>query len=241
MRNTVVFPFALLLATMATGCSTVKSQALTREEAANIHSVTVVQNRGTEEYRTLIVANPAMAFGLIGGMIAAAETSAKSARLTQALDPTRTRLRERLATQLVEVLTHDVYEVETELRDTPKNAGDTKPATGDVLKKGNTDAVLSTTMSAGYVSVGPGMPYVPSVRVEVIATRVATGAVIYQNTFAYGYTVGESDRAVHLNADDRYRFDNIDALVDRADEARDGLIDGVNAIAERVAVDLRKN
>ncbi|WP_345817668.1 hypothetical protein AAGS40_30140 (plasmid) [Paraburkholderia sp. PREW-6R] len=242
MKSPLFLSVALLFATVTTGCSTVRTQPLTHENAASIHSITVIQHRGMEEYRTLIVFNPAMAFGLIGGMVAAADMNAKSTRLTQALDPARTRLQERLATQLAEGLARDGYAVDTVALDSPKDApAGAKPPADDLPKNLNGDAVLSTTMTSGYVSAGPGMPYVPSVRVNVIARRQASGAVIYQNTYAYGYTVGESDRAVHLDADAKYRFDNIDALVANADEAREALVTGVNAIAERIATDARRN
>jgi hypothetical protein len=242
MKNPLLLSVALLLAIATTGCSTIKTQPLTHEDAASIHSITVIRHRGTEEYRTLIVFNPAMALGLIGGMVTAADMNTKSTRLTQALDPGRTRLQERLATQLADGLTRDGHTVDTVALDSPVNASaGAKPTSDDLPKSLNGDAVLRTTMTYGYVSAGPGMPYVSSVRVGVIATRRATRAVIYQNTYAYGYTVGETDRVVHVDADAKYRFDNIDALVANADEAREALVTGVNAIAERIATDVRRN
>ncbi len=60
----------------------------------------------------LIVAHPGTGFGLIGGLIAAADMQAKSTRITTAINPQKTQLRHRFITDLSASLNNLGYETE---------------------------------------------------------------------------------------------------------------------------------
>ena len=76
------------------------------------------------------------------------------------------------------------------------------------------------------------------VRAKLLAMK--DGATLFEDTFSYGYAVANAS-TIHLGADTRYNFSNIDALVADPAVTRQGLLDGVTAIAGQIAADIKRN
>lgn len=223
---------ALLLA----GCAQVPRQAFNAAAATNLHKVVVTQAQNQDEYDVNMVGHPGMSFGLIGGLIAAADLQAKTSQLTKAIDPKETRLQERFVEKLSAGLKSDGYD--TEIVVLPK---DTKEDQALALAKqhaGN-DAVLLVQMRAGYWAAGPSSDYFPRIIANVKAVDSKTDKVLYEDTITYGYAMPQL-QTVHLASDSTYRFKDMDALVVSPVKIREGLYAGVEAVTHQIVSDLKK-
>jgi hypothetical protein len=227
----------LMLSALLVGCANVPRQAFNKEANPNIKSLAVTQHTKDEEFGVIIVAHPGGSFGLIGAVVAAADMNAKAQKLTQALDPKKTRVQQQLSSQLAASLAKAGYSAQVvTLDEALKDDAALLPV---VRSKASTDAVLAVGVSAQYVAAGPSSDYFPYVVAKVKTLDAKSGSVLYEDTISYGYTFQQT-QAVHLPSDTRFRFKTIDDLVANADRAREGLMAGVDAIVAQVTSDLKR-
>lgn len=253
-----------LLALALAGCAQVKKQAFNAELNQHIKTVTIVHGGDQPQYPVQIVGHPAGGFGLIGAVIIAAEASAKAARLTKALDPAETRLQQRFGQTLAAELTASGYEVAVLVpgrRATPAPSGagslrnpslpaeDPQPESGADIKvdklfeatKGQvaTDAVLLVQFGGGYWAAGPNTDYLPRIFAVVRKQDTKTGAVLYEDSFTYGYR-HPNWQSVHVDSPPDHRFKDMDALLADPTKTRDALIAGKVALAKAIAADVKR-
>ena len=82
---------ALSFAILAVGCvQAPKKQAFNAAANSSIKEIVIAHNINQDEYPAIVIAHPGINFGLIGGLIAAADMHSKSTRLTQALNVSET-------------------------------------------------------------------------------------------------------------------------------------------------------
>lgn len=233
MKSLVI---AVVAAAFLAGCANTPRKAFNREGAAQLKSVAVAERVDEESYNINIIAHPGVNFGLIGGLIAAADLTSKSNKLTAALDPAQTALQKRLSTKVAEQLNGTGYE--TSITYVPARTDSGKAY--EVLRANlATDAVLDLGIYGGYTAAGPGSDYLPYIRVDVITKDVKSGETLYQDVITYGYT-HQGQQTVHLESDARYRFKDLDDLMSRKDLAREGLQAGIDLVATQVAADLKR-
>lgn len=95
----------LVLSAFLTGCAQpLKKQAFNRETAKDINTVVLTRADNQEEYQAYMLGHPGMGFGLIGGLVAAADMQGKTNKLTTAIDPKEVKLQERFGEKLKESL-----------------------------------------------------------------------------------------------------------------------------------------
>ena len=225
---------ALLIA--MTGCATVEKQAFNKEGALNFKTVTVTERTGDETYAIEILAHPGVNFGLIGGLVAAADMQSKGARLTAALDPKATLLQQRFASKLAESLNNQGYQ--TSVTAVDKTIED-KLVFDSIRTKVTADSLLTVSIQGKYIAAGPSSDYFPFIVVKVICNDQKTGKKLYQDTITYGYNF-PATQAVHLPADPGVRFKDMDALVADPLKTRAALYAGVDAIVAQITADLKQ-
>lgn len=237
MKGKITRLAALLVAASAllAGCAQVPRQAFNAQAAKSIHKVVLARSQNQTQYDTNILGHPGMSFGLIGGLIAAADMQAKSVKLTTAIDPKETRVQERLADKLKARLEQAGYEPSVLVLP----AGTTPDQALALGKKEPADAVLLVDLYAGYWAAGPSTDYFPRMLAKVKAMDVHTQKVLYEDSISYGYAMPQM-QTVHLASDPAYRFASVDALVADPAKTREGLYAGVDALAEQIASDLKK-
>lgn len=222
---------------LLTGCAQApKKQAFNAAAAGHIKAVLVTQNPNQESYDVAILAHPGMSFGLIGGLVAAADMQSKSAKLTAAIDVGETRLQERFSAQLTQKLGDLGYA--TSITMLPKELRD-EEVLGQAKAQGKGDAVMAVRLTGGYWAAGPSSDYFPRLVANVRTFDAQSGATLYEDTFTYGYAVPNAP-TIHMASDPQYRFANIDALVADPVKTRQGLLAGLEAIAAQVAQDLKR-
>lgn len=224
--------------TLLSGCATISRQAYNKDASHQIRKIAIAEPGDDETIGALIVAHPGTGFGLIGGLIAAADMHEKSTRITAAIDPGKTRLRHRFVTDLSESLNKLGYETEI----VPINKGtDEKKAISTLKEKTQSDAVIFADVSGLYVAAGPTTPYAPFVRVKIKAESCSDNKVIYEDTITWGYSFGSNTQTVHLSGGDFHHYEDVSAIVSSADQAREALWSGVNAITAQISSDLRRD
>lgn len=226
----------LLFVVLLAGCATVQRQAFNAAAATHVKNVVVTQVQNQDEYYINILGHPGMSFGLVGGLIAAADMQMKTTQLTKAIDAKETRLQERFSEKLAKQLKAAGYEPQIVVL--PKDAkGDQALTLGKQGAGG--DAVLLVEMSAGYWAAGPASDYFPRVVARVKAVDAKTDKTLYEDTISYGYAMPQA-QTVHLASDAAYRFKDMDALVADPGKTRQGLYLGLDALAQQIVSDLKK-
>jgi hypothetical protein len=226
---------AVAVAALA-GCATpLPRQAFNAAAAGHVKAVVVTQAPNQETYEAAVLGHPGASFGLIGGLVAAADMAAKSSKLTKAIGAEDTKLQERMAARLAERLREVGYDVQ--VVQVPKDAKE-EQALGVARKDHPSDAVLLVNVVGAYWAAGPSTDYFPRVLVSVKKLD-AQGKTLYEDTFTYGYAMANA-QTVHLASDPKYRFKDIDVLTADPALTRSGLFEGVEAISAQVAADLKK-
>lgn len=213
-----------------------KKQAFNQTMATHIKTVAIVRDPDQERYEAVVLAHPGMSFGLIGGLVAAADMQSKGTRLTEAMNIKETVLQQRFESVLAQRLAMNGYATSTIVL--PKDTKDT-----DVLATARklglkADAMLSVRLNGAYFAAGPTSDYFP----RLVATVVLSDAAdkeLYADSFSYGYTMPQS-KTIHFAADEQYRFSNVDALVLDPKKTREGLLAGLDLIATQIAADLKR-
>lgn len=229
---------ALAIVAALVGCAQApKKQAFNREAAGHVKTVVITQTPNQDSYEAAILGHPGMSFGLIGGLVAAADMQAKTNKLTAAISPTETRLQDRFSTKLSEGLAKAGYTANVVAL--PK---DTKEDQWLPLAKAKAsgDAFLTVNLTGGYWAAGPSTDYFPRVLATVRTFDSASGGVLYEDTFSYGYAMPQA-MTIHLASDPTYRFANIDSLTGNPVKTREGLYAGLDAIVAQIVADLKKN
>lgn len=226
----------LLAAAFLSGCATIKRQAFNAAAAGHVKTIVIAQAENQSEYTAFVLGHPGMSFGLIGGLVAAADMQMKTNKLTAAINPKEARLQERFTERLTAKLAQAGYETVHVVL--PK---DTKPEQAAAIAKQSKpgDAVLVVALNGAYWAAGPTSDYFPRLIAQVRKVDVKTDKLLYEDTITYGYAQPQLE-SVHLASEPTYRFANIDVLVADPVKTRQGLYAGLDAVADQIVRDLKK-
>jgi hypothetical protein len=226
----------VMVVLFALGCAApTKRQAYNADANSQIREVVIAQMQNQESFEAVIIGHPAESFGLVGGLLAAAETQHKSNRLTAAVDAAQTKLQERFSQMLQEGLVAQGYSVRVLV--VPKDVGEDQ-VLAFVRKAAKADAVLVAAISGGYWAAGPMSDYQPRLQAQLQAVKLDSGATLYEDTFTYGLSYGTPD-TVHFAADPKYRFRDVDAMVADPARVREGWVEGLKLITAQVLKDVK--
>lgn len=220
-----------------TGCAQMNKQAFNKEANLSLKSLAISQPQIQEEYETVVLGHPGMSFGLIGGLVAAADMQSKTNRLTAVIKPEELKLQERFAQKLNENLAKVGYT--TQVVSIPKDVSDDQVV--DYVKKNSSaDAIIALKVRGSYLAAGPTTDYFPYIFINAKKVHAQTGEVLYEDNFTYGYAM-QNMKTVHFASDTSYRFNSIDSLTADPAKTREALIAGIDSIVEQIALDLKKN
>ena len=211
------------------GCAGAPKQAFNRAANADIKVIGLLEPDTADEYVVANLGHPGMGFGLIGGLIAAADNQSKTAELTQKLKSRSFDLRKECMAALATELTQTGYTAK------PVAVKREKPGflpKYDALDNG-VDAYLDVSCSAGYLTAGPAVPYLPNVTANARMVKRATKEVVYQEVFSYGFE-NRYLKAVSISADAAYNFADFSALTNDDARALEGIRKGIPLVARRL-------
>lgn len=182
--------------------------------------------------------HPAGAFGLVGGLIAAAELSAKGSGLTEAIKATGFDVAAHLRDATKIALEQDggfaIKMIEGPARKPHAFLEDYKSVDSD------SDAILDMYVGlAGYWANSHSTPYYPTLSVGVRVLDTHSKAVIYNAMFIYGPANVIPAGATRISPQTNFSKSNYDALLAQPDDLTGGLKYAIEKIAKALAQDLR--
>ncbi|MEO8628464.1 MAG: hypothetical protein ABI612_10235 [Betaproteobacteria bacterium] len=225
---------AILLILAASGCATVPNQPYNKMANERIRTIAVVTVPDPAQYEVGMLMHPTMGFGLVGGLIAAADTSSKTKTFSDqdlvhhlALGNEMTiALNEAFAQNGMEVIAVD---------------GGKGPRT-EFLKDypvAKCDAYLDVAIAlAGYRAQYASTPYLPTLFAPVRLVDARTKTVLYTTeVFITDGKIPKGGEQISPNAS--YSFVDFKSLTSDPDKAVKGLKEATRKIAAQIAADLK--
>jgi hypothetical protein len=245
LKCSVLLSTALLLA----GCETApKKQAFNSQQASAIKTITIAVREDETKYPAEMLSHPAVALGgafggaiggAIGGGIAASDLNERTERLTAALNPSKTKLRQTFVADLERHLAKAGYQTR---RTSFAETLDFKAAVEAARTPGAanvTDATLVAYMLGnGYTAPYPNVDYEPEIMLDAMLIA-RDGRVLFEDRLTYGFR-RVSSTAIHREAPESHRFKNMDALLANPDKTRAVLVEGARVVAEQLSRELKR-
>ena len=231
--RTLASALSLLAMLQLSGCANAPKQAFNRAAHADIAVIGLLEPDTTGEYAVLNLGHPGMGFGLIGGLVAAADMQSKTNDFTRQMNGRDFDLRKECMAALASELRQAGYTAKIIAVKREKRGF---LSTYDALDR-DVDAYLDVSCSAGYVAAGPTAPYLPSVGADVRMIKRTTKEIVYQELFYYGYE-NRFLKAVSIFADPAYSFPDFLALTRDDARALEGLRNGIPLVVKRLVQDL---
>jgi len=228
--------FTILIMTIAvlSGCATVQKQAFNKEANQDIRKIAVLDTSSSGEFLVQNLGHPGMGFGLIGGLVAAADMESKSKTFTEKMkglgfDPAK-----EFNAALIAELQALKYDIKTVKPVRPNRALLESYENLD----GEVDAYVDSVMNwSGYFTASPTANYIPAMRTMVRLVKRNSGEIAYQELISYGYEL-RGGQAINISADGTYAFSNFDELTSNSEKAMEGMRSGISLLAKQIARDL---
>jgi hypothetical protein len=235
VRFRSVFAGLLVLA-LATGLAACRTpqQALDKGSGGEIKKIALIPCAEPEKYRADNGGHPGLAFGLIGGAIAAQQMAENAATLTIGMHDQQLCLGAVMTDAVEAALRAQNYEV---VRIT---AASQKP--GELMDNYNgiqtdADAILDLALPmAGYIKPGIALGYGPSVRLAARMVRPGNGHTLFSDEFSYGRASVWDDAT---SSDDKYKLSDFDDVKAALPLVKEGLEKGTIPLAEKLVTKLR--
>lgn len=204
---------------------------------AQVNTIAVIRSREPDTYTVINFGHPGVAFGLIGGLVAAGDQGSKQDRLTEAVKqntpaPTASSLADSIAAQL------NRQGFEASVEDGPWEEKDGKFVLKFENIKSDADAVLvvSPTM-VGFIATGLTSDYMPTITAVATLLGKDRKEQLYRGFHACGWQP-KGDGWRHSSP--RTTFANFDELMADPGKTSLALTDAAAEIAVTVAQDLRR-
>jgi hypothetical protein len=230
MRNVLMLLGCLVLA----ACMTVPHHAYNKSANVHVKKIALVSVANPAEYSVNLVNHPGMSFGLVGGLVAAADVSSKSKTFTQQQVEKYLALGPELTAALRDALRAGGFEVVDVAVD--------PAARVEFLKEyppAECDAFLDTTVrGAGYWAQFASTPYLPTMFVPVRLVDSRTQRVLY-TTEVFNTDGMVPKGGTQVQPDTAYAFADFAALKADPAKAADGLKKAARNVAGQIVSDLK--
>jgi hypothetical protein len=234
-KKIILFVLALFLTFALGGCAGVHKQAFNKDANQGLKSIGLLEPAYSGEYFVFNSGHIGQGFGLIGGLIAAADMQSKTNQFTELMKARNFKVSEEFQGILVSELQNLGYSVKI------IKVQREKPVfleNYDALDK-DVDAYLDLGIGAGYQCASTAADYIPTVRSGVRLVKKETSEILYQDIISYGYELRRAE-AVCIAADQKFFFKTFDDVKKDPDLALQGLKEGVPLVAKRIAQDLTR-
>jgi hypothetical protein len=212
----------------------VPHQAYNKSANTHVKTIALVSVANPAEYSVNLVNHPGMSFGLVGGLVAAADVGSKSKTFTQQQVDKYLALGPELTAALRDELRAGGFEV-VDLAVGPD-------ARAEFLKEypaAECDAFLDTTIrGAGYWAQYPSTPYLPTIFAPVRLVDSRTRKVLY-TTQIFNTDGNVPKGGTQLQPDTAFAFADFPALKADPTKAADGLKKAARKVALQIVSDLK--
>ncbi len=224
----------IILVGALAGCATPR-QPYNRAAHQDIKVACLLQPGAGSDYEVVNLGHPGGMFGLIGGLIAAADAYSKTTEFTNAAKKLGLDVPEAFKQALVAAIESRGYRVKVL---------DVKRPRPGLLEKydaldAECDAYVDTVIRAAYLSASATADYFPSVVASVRVVKRRTLEIVYGESIAYGFQYS-GGTPVQITADPKYRFKDFPALMANVPLATAGLQRGVPDVVTQIGRDLHQ-
>jgi hypothetical protein len=172
---------------------------------------------------------------LVGGGLVAllkgTDATSKNYRLTETLHDAGFNFSSELQRDLIQALQQKGFQVTV----IPEENRPGRHFMRSYPDQGNVDAYVDTYIDfAGYTTINPSQPYVPTVEIPVQVVDANTKQVVYSSTFRYGGPI-PTEGVASVKADDRYNVRDFEKLESSSRQAIEGLRAGAQSLSELIA------
>ncbi len=229
--------FFVALATLVTACAgPVPKMDMSTDNISTIRTIAVVRPPGPKTYAVLNFGSPAMAFGLLGGLVAAHEQNSKQEALTAAYKAQGSFGTSNLASGIASKLTAAGFEANVEDAPWEEAEGRYKLPFENIKSSADAVLVLFPTI-VGFVATGMTADYLPTITVVAVMLGKDRKQQLYRGYHASGWTPKAEG---WKSSPAKVTFSNFDALMADPKTSAAALTGAADAIASSIAGDLHK-
>jgi len=215
------------------GCANPK-QSFNPAANKHIQSIAVLTPVNPKEISVHVIHHPGMQFGLVGGLIAAADIASKTNQYQEAIAAVKINWAERAQARILLSLEKAGYKV-TSLSIPSREPGKFQ----EEYEGAQVDAYLDYYFNISYAATTPTSDYTPSIFLFARLVDAKTKAILYEDRIAYGYQHKYGD-PVHIPSSNVYLYNNIDILCEQGIKSLEPLKEGIHHAVDKVAVHLNK-
>ena len=226
-----------LLLVLLVGCAKTPNMNYNASMHKDIRSIAVVAPKKTVELTIFYHNHPGMSFGLVGGLVAAAELKSKQSEYNELLKSTGFRFDAYFLNKLTTYLEADKYKVVL-LPSDDKRKSEHMTAYPDTVADAYLDIVVN---NVGYIAGSPTSTYKPTVNLGVRLVKKRNKEIVYEKVLAVGENFGVSEDVDYLGCDTKDCHADFDTLKRNALKSVEGLKRAIDKVAKRIAVSLRKS
>jgi hypothetical protein len=217
------------------GCVTVENQPFNKEAHAGIKTIVILPAPAVADYSINILHHPGMSFGLIGGLVAAAELGSKGSQFTSSMQEQKFDAAKTLTEAVKSEMEQRGYNVIV-LNELSRPDGKLLSDYASIPVKG--DAYLDFVVGVvGYSANSHSTPYYPTLSAPVRLVDAKDQAIVYNSLIVYG-PYGGPKGATRLTPDGSFAMGNFTELQASPSRSVEGIRSAIQAIAKQIASDL---
>ena len=234
IRSAKLLP-VLLFSIAITGCATVENQPFNKEAHSRIKTIVILPAPAVSEYSINIMHHPGASFGLVGGLIAAAELNTKATQFTSSMQEQKFDVAKTLTEAVKNEVEQRGYSVVV-LNELARPDGKLLADYASVPVKG--DAYLDFVVGvAGYWANSHSTPYYPTLSTPVRLIDASDKSIVYNSVIMYGPQIGPKG-ATRITPDSSYAVSSFSTLQASPERSAEGLRSAIQSIAKQIASDL---
>jgi hypothetical protein len=238
------FVVTLVLAVVAmvpvVGCASFQQQPFNKGANGSLKRIAVLDASFPREIRVVNNGSVADGIGLLGEAAAGSAEQNKTDKFSERVWYPLLGSSEEMISLIRAELEKSGYSVIKLSGQHPRQAPEDDDDDGRDYSSITTDADAFLDVSfvrVWYLSPGGSSVYRPWLLVRARLISAQDKSRLYAQEFSYGGDTGTSER--HIPSAPRYSYKDFDALMDRADEAKEGLTAGFKPIAMQIAGAIR--
>ena len=231
-RFNLKFVGAFLLLAVLSGCATTfEKQAFNAELHKDIKNIGLINIQMPGKAMVNMAAHPGQSFGLIGGLVAAADISSKTSKYNEKMDEVGFNYDEYFRNSLKTALDDagfTVSDVQVE-REAQFKFLETYPTDT------STDGLLDVYVyNLGYGAAGATTNYYPTVHIHARLVLSETGEAIFADKVLYN-NFGHRGEALLIDPSEEFAYKNFAALIDGIEGTTEGLKEAIDAVTAELA------
>ena len=217
------------------GCVTVETQPFNKEAYSRIKTIVILPAPAVPDYSINILHHPGASFGLIGGLVAAAELGSKGSQFTTTMQKQNFDVAKTLTEAVRTEVERRGYNVVV-LNELARSDGKLLPDYASIPVKG--DAYLDFVVGvAGYWANSHTTPYYPTLTTPVRMVDAKDKAIVYNSLIVYG-PYGGPKGATQITPDGAFAVGDFNALQSSPARSVEGIRSAIQAVARQIASDL---